>query len=335
MKYKDYYQILGVGRDASQEEIRKAYRKLAAQYHPDRNKDAGAEEKFKEINEANEVLKDPEKRKSYDRFGKDWKHGQTIDPGARGFEGFEFHFGQGGPGGFGGAGASGFSDFFDALFGSGAFGGGAGTAQDDPFFRGAGGGRRVYTNGARGARKGEDITGEITISLEEAVRGTKRAVQLTPASGQGGGPMGTYEVNVPAGVHSGSKIRLGGQGLPGGGGAPAGDMILTVHVAKDPEFEVHHRDIVTAVRVTPWEAALGAKVPVKTLTDGTIRLTIPAGSSTGKTLRLRGKGLPAHGKKHAGDLLVKVEVAVPSELGAKERELFEKLAEESNFDPRG
>jgi curved DNA-binding protein len=317
--FRDYYETLGVPRDASEEDIRKAYRKLARQYHPDVNKEPEAEDRFKEISEAYEVLRDSEKREKYDRFGQNWKAGQDVS-GAQGFEGFEgFDFGggdRGAPGGvrfdFGG-GAGDFSDFFDGMFGARAG------------RRGTGGGFGGFGAGNGFQQRGSDQEATIELTLEEAARGGKRKITL--ADGR------DYEVNIPPGVKDGQRIRLAGEGGPGAGGGERGDLFLRVRLKPDPRFRVEGRDLFTDLPVTASEAALGAEVEVPTLAGGTARVKVPAGSSCGRTLRLKGEGMPGpRGQK--GDLYASVKIEVPKRLTSEERELFERLAEVSKFNPR-
>jgi curved DNA-binding protein len=311
--FRDYYEVLGVPRGASEEEIRASYRKLARTYHPDVNQEPGAEDRFKEISEAYEVLRDPEKREKYDRLGANWKAGQDVS-GAEGFgpgEGFG-GFRRGAPGqGFGdvrmefGEG-NGFSDFFESLFGR------------------AGGSRR--TAGFEGfATRGGDQEATLEISLEEAARGGRRKISL--------GDGRDYEVEIPAGVREGQRIRLAGQGGPAAGNGPPGDLYLRVRIKPDPRFRVEGSNLIVDLPVAAWEAALGATVEVRTL-DGTARVKVPPGSSSGRRLRLRGEGMPEPGGGK-GDLYATVKIVVPKELSDRERELFEQLAEVSEFDPRG
>jgi curved DNA-binding protein len=322
LEYKDYYATLGVKKDASQDDIQKAYRKLARKFHPDVNKAPEAEVKFKEIGEAYEVLKDADKRQKYDQYGSAWKRAQQTGAPPPGWEGIHFDFGDlggmGGMGGQGGFGGGEFSSFFEMLFGGGRRGargagvgfGGQGFGQD---FRGA----------------GNDTEATISLSLEEAVRGGKREITLTdPSTGQ----RKTLSVKIPEGVRAGQRIRLGGQGQPGMGGGPAGDLYLKIEIEPDPRFRVEGSDLHTAVPVAPWEAALGGDAEVQTL-DGNVRVKIPPGSSSGRKIRLRGRGLPqSSGEK--GDLLAEIRIVVPEKLSERERELFEQLAEASGFRAR-
>ena len=312
MEYKDYYAVLGVPKDASQEDIQKAYRKLARKHHPDVNKDAGAEARFKELSEAKEVLGDPEKRKKYDRYGTAWSHAQSHGGAPPpGFEEFHFDFGQGGQG-FSGFdfGGSGFSSFFDMLFGAAAAGRGPQA--------------RAWTS------PGADHEARLDLTLEEAAHGGEREIRLAdPALGQNR----TYRVKIPRGVRSGQRIRLSGRGGEGSGGGKAGDLYLKVGIAPHSRFRLEDGGLAVRVPVTPWEAALGAEIDVPTL-DGPLRVRIPAGSSSGRKIRLRGKGFPA-ADGSASDLLAELHVVVPETLSERERELFQSLSETSNFKPRG
>jgi curved DNA-binding protein len=328
--FRDYYDVLGVPRDASDEDIRRAYRKLARENHPDVNKDPAAEDRFKEVSEAYEVLRDPEKRERYDRLGANWKAGQDVS-GAEGFDFDEFARRQGGGGGgargprgggfedvrfdFGGAGGGdfgggGFSDFFEGLFGGrGAAGGGR---------------RRGGFEGFDGfSGRGVDQEATLELPLEEAASGGRRRISLDGRD---------YEVDIPPGVRDGQRIRLAGEGAPGPGGGPPGDLLLRVRVRPHPRFDVEGSDLFAELPVAPWEAALGATVPMRTL-DGTVRVRVPAGSSSGRRLRLRGEGLP-DGRGGRGDLYATVMIDVPRTLTPEEREAFERLASVSDFDPR-
>lgn len=306
---RDFYDVLGVGRDASADEIRRAYRKLARRYHPDVNKEDGAEERFKEISEAYDVLSDPDKRRQYDRFGPAWR--QVAAGGGAG---------AGGPSGFGGfgAGGPGFSDIRVE------FGEGTDLDLDDLLgsFFGGGSARRTGFGGF--AARGSDHEATLELTLAEAARGGRRSVRL--------GDGRSYEVNVPAGVRDGQRIRLAGEGGQGSGGGPSGDLFLRVALRPDRRFRLAGRDLHTEVAVAPWEAALGATVEVPTL-EGTAKVKVPAGSSSGRRLRLRGQGYP-DAKGGRGDLYASVRIVVPKHLSARERELFEQLAEASSFDAR-
>lgn len=329
VEYKDYYQILGVSRDASQEEISKAFKKLARKYHPDLHPDdKEAEQKFKEVNEAYEVLKDPEKRKRYDQLGANWEHGQNFEP-PPGFENVRFTFG-GRPGGgaeqFGGE----FSDFFETLFGS-IFSEGRGQKRSQ-----AGFGQDFFSARGRGAAsKGEDATATLELSLEEAYQGGKKNVALQErVVGPDGRPRlqnKNLDVNIPPGVSEGSKIRLSGQGSPGARGAQSGDLYLQVKLRPDSRFQVQDKDLVYELSLAPWEAALGTKLEVPTL-EGNVQMKIPAGISSGQKLRLRGRGLGRGSKK--GDQLVQIKIKLPKEMDSREKELWQELAQVSKFRPR-
>ena len=316
VKYKDYYEILGVSRTATQDEIKKAYRKLARKYHPDVSKDADAEQKFKELTEANEVLGDEENRKNYDRLGKNWKNGQEFKP-PPGFKDFHFEFhgpGEGNPSfeDFGGT-----SDFFETLFGDSL---------------GKGGKRTRHR-----AVRGQTHEAEITISLHEAFHGSKKRISLQATEldemGQVQRRQKTYNVAIPAGTTNGSRVRLAGQGGKGHGGGPAGDLFLRVTIARDSKFRIRDRDLEMDLAISPWEAALGSKISVPTM-DGPASLTLPAGVQSGQRLRLRGKGLPIQSGKSTGDLYCIIRIQVPKNLTKKEKELFEELEKSSNFNPR-
>ncbi len=317
VKFQDYYATLGVGRKASPEEIKKAYRKLARKYHPDVNQDKEAEEKFKQINEAYEVLEDPEKRKLYDQLGADWKAGQDFKP-PPGWEDVHFEF-RTGPGAEAFDFGSGFSDFFEILFGSRMRGGGRAT-----------GGRASWV------MRGQDQEAEIEVSLEDAYHGATRTITLQSheidAQGQVRPTVQNLQVKIPPGVTDSTRIRLSGKGGAGMGGGPAGDLYLKVRITPHSRFRVEGHDLLVDVPVTPWEAALGATVEVPVM-DGTVNLKIPAGTQSGQKLRLRGKGLPKKGSER-GDLFARVTIAVPKDLSAKERELFSEMAKVSGFNPR-
>lgn len=331
VKFQDYYETLSVPRNASKDEIQRAYRKLAKQFHPDVNKAPDADKKFKQASEAYEVLSDPDKRQRYDQLGADYKTGQEFNA-PPGWE----HADVGGQGGFNFSGGD-FSDFFEAFFGRGARGQHGGGVNVEDMFENIGGRRGGGKARARRApARGSDVEAQITITLEDACHGAARDITLQPGAGEFGSPR-SLRVKIPPGVTDGSAIRLAGQGQPGEDGAPAGDLLLRITLAPHPRYELvdGSADLITDVKITPWEAALGAKVDVPTL-DGSITLTIPPGASSGQKLRLRGKGMPTRGAKGGdrGDLFVRILIAVPKTLTDEERELFEKLKQASKFDPR-
>src|SRR5258706_7160795 len=346
VQYKDYYQILGVARTSSDAEIKKAFRKLAREYHPDvaKNKKQ-AEEKFKEINEAYEVLGDPAKRKKYDELGANWSSGADFRPppgwesfaggrpaGGRGQRGadHEFHFG-----------GTGFSDFFEQIFGAagrraGGFGGGGFAEAED-----------------LGPERGRDIEGDIMVTLEEVVNGSVRSVSVRRGvpcehcngTGQRAGHVcnvcggtgqvakaETYQVKIPAGVSEGQRLRVPGRGEAGTGGASAGDLFLRVRLAKHPDFEVEDHNLVYEADLAPWEAVLGAEIGVPTL-NGNVNIRIPPGTQAGQKLRVRGRGLPKRDGA-AGDLIVETRVAVTGKVSDEERRLWEGIKSRSSFNPR-
>ncbi len=311
MDFKDYYQTLGVDKGASSDVIQRAYKKLARKFHPDVNQAAGAEDRFKEISEAYEVLKDPKKRRTYDQFGSAYKQAPGGGP-PPGWEGFDF-------GGVGGA--SGFSNFFEGLFGgSGRRGGGGGGFRFD--FGGMGG------RPGAGPSRGQDQEAKLVLGLSEAARGGQHDLSLGDAiSGQ----MRTHKVNIPAGVRTGQRIRLPGRGAVGANGV-AGDLYLKIELKPHPRFRLEGKDLHTTVAVTPWEAALGAEVKVSTL-EGLVTVRIPAGASTGRKIRLRGKGFPS-GKGDPGDLYAEIQIAIPKTLSDEERHLYQELAKVSTFRAR-
>ena len=346
VQFKDYYEVLGVPRTATDDEVKKAFRKLARKYHPDvaKNKKE-AEEKFKEINEAYEVLSDPAKRKKYDELGPNWKQGAEFRP-PPGWENFG-QFGGGAGGGPGGGhqhyefrfGGTGFSDFFEQLFG-GMGRGGAGRGFSEADLEGY-------------VERGRDIEGDIMVTLDEAVRGSIRSVSLQRAvtyehcGGTGmrakhvcnvcGGTgqvrrTETYQVRIPAGVSEGQRLRIAGRGESGSGGAAAGDLFLRVRLAKHPDFEVEGQNLVYEAALAPWEAVLGGQISVPTL-SGRVNIKVPPGTQNGQRLRLRGHGLPQKGGSRS-DLFVKVAIEVPTNMTDRERSLWEQLARESNFNPR-
>lgn len=329
MKYLDYYAVLGVPRDASAEAIKKAYRKLARQYHPDVNKSSGAEARFKEINEANEVLSDPEKRKRYDALGANWKSGQdfTPPPGWGGFEGA-----SSGPGGirfeFGGGGGD-FSDFFSALFGDLGGAGRAARGRRNPF-AGFGGFPGGAEDEADFTPRGQDFEANLALSIEELFSREPKSITLqVPGLRPDGSPAReskTFQVRIPPGATDGTRIRLSGQGEAGG------NLYLNLRVAPHPVFQLHGHDLDQTLALAPWEAVLGAKVRIPTL-EGPATLTIPPGTQGGARLRLGGRGLPDK-RGSRGDLFVNIRIAIPDHPTAKERALFEQLAKESTFHPR-
>lgn len=322
MHYKDYYAVLGVAREASREEIQKAYRKLARKYHPDVNKETGAEAKFKEIAEAYEVLKDPDKRAKYDRYGSAWKAAQQRGGAPPpGFEEFSFDFGpfgfEGGgfeAGGPGMGGAEGFSSFFEMLFGS------EGPTRTTWSWRGA-------PSGFEQPSPAGDEEATLSLTLEEAARGGERQLTLSDATGG----QRTLTVRIPAGVKDGQRIRLAGQAGQRGAGA-RGNLYLKVRLLPHPVFRFEDGQLVTSLPVTPWEAALGAEADVPTLA-GPVRIRIPPHSSSGRRIRLRGKGYPRP-REEAGDLIAELRVVVPQELSEAETELYRRLGELSTFEPR-
>jgi curved DNA-binding protein len=322
VEYKDYYATLGVSKQATPEDIQKAYRKLARKYHPDVNRDADAEAKFKEINEAHEVLKDAEKRAKYDRFGSAWKQAQSTGTPPPGFEDIFSAFSPGGAerrGGFG-FGGEGFSSFFDLLFGSGFGATGAGP----------GGPRVSWTTGPGMPRPGgADHEARISLSLEDAAQGGEKELTLTDP---GTGRRRTLRVKIPKGIRPGQKIRLAGQGGAGPAGGAKGNLYLSVELIPDSRFRLEGSDLHATLPVTPWEAALGGQARIPTL-SGEVTVKIPPGSSSGRKIRLRGRGYPSAGGA-TGDLLAEIKIVVPQKLSKQEKELFERLAAESKYEAR-
>ncbi|MEX2524408.1 MAG: DnaJ C-terminal domain-containing protein [Gammaproteobacteria bacterium] len=312
MAFKDYYKILGVDRDADADSIRKAYRRLARKYHPDVSKEADAEDRFKELQEAYEVLRDPEKRQAYDRFGEHWKAGMEQGAAAAG--------GAGGPGGgthyqyedISPEDVAGFEEFINSVFGDRGFGGGY--------------------QGRRSRQRGSDEHARLTLTLEEAFKGTTRTISFDVVEPDKNGRLQkrtkTLNVTIPAGVIEGQRIRLAGQGQPGLD--EPGDLYIEVHIQPHRDYTLKGRDIYVDVPVTPWEAALGEKVTVKT-PGGNVKLTIPAGSQGGQKLKLSGRGVPG---KPAGDLYAVLQVIVPKPRNDAERELYRKMAEAMPMNPR-
>jgi len=318
VEFKDYYDVLGVDRDASGEEIKKAFRKLAHQYHPDVAKDkTTGEAKFKEINEANEVLSDPEKRRKYDQLGANWNHPERQPaPPQGGFDGgyeeaSEFHFD-----------GTGFSDFFEQFFGSRG--------------RPSGGFGRTRGDGMRGgtvAQHGQDIEADILVTLDEILHGSMRTIHLQrsdPRTGQS--VTQTLRVKIPPGVREAQLIRLAGKGQEGIGGGDSGNLYLRVKFAQHPDFRVRGADLYYDLDLAPWEAVLGTTVDIPTL-DGTVSLKIPAGTMAERQLRLREKGLPTSDGTR-GDLYAVVSIRVPAHLTPEQKVLWEQLATQSMFNPR-
>jgi curved DNA-binding protein len=296
MQFKDYYDILGVKPEATDAEIKSAYRKLARKFHPDVSKESGAEEKFKAANEAYEALKDPAKRRAYDQLrARGYRPGEEFQPPP--------HFGEGSDFNFSDAGEEGFSDFFESLFGRG----------------GARGGRPA------GPRRGRDVQARIDIPLATAFSGSRERITL-----RDGGADRTLEVKIPAGILPGQQIRLAGQGSPGTQNGPAGDLLLEVGVRADERFHLEGRDIYLTLPIAPWEAALGATITVATL-GGDVELKIPAGSDSGKRMRLRGRGMPG---RSPGDQFVTLEIHAPAAESDAQRKLYEQMAEVFEFDLR-
>ena len=305
MQFKDYYKILGVAKGAGQDEIKSAFRKLARKHHPDVAKPEDkerAESRFKEINEAYEVLGDPEKRQKYDTLGADWDRPQPppgwrqrASGGGGGFpQGEDFEFNVGG---------TGFSDFFEAFFGSGG-------RHANPFSSGR----------AAGSRQGVDVEADLMVTLEEALKGARRKISLQ----RGGGEVQSYEITIPAGVRAGQRIRLAGQGEPGMRGGPTGDLYLNVRLAPHPEFRLEGADLIHELEVEPWKAVLGTEALVPTM-EGSARLKIPAGSQPGQRFRLRSRGMPKE-KGERGDLYIVLTLEIPRTLTARQRELWEALS---------
>lgn len=317
MQYKDYYKILGLARDATPDAIKKAYRSLARKYHPDVSKEKNAEERFKEVAEAYEVLKDADKRAAYDRLGT-YQPGQDFRPppgweGGMGSRGFHFSTGGGG-----GSDGMDFSDFFSELFGGGAARGGTRRRQE-------------------AQREGQNVEATVELSLEQAMSGTEAKFQVVvpepDASGHLRRATREIKVRIPKGVTQGKVLRVPGKGGRGLAGGRDGDLFLTIHISPHALFRPEGRDLYLDVPVTPWEAALGAAVEIPT-PEGHARLRIPAGVRAGQKLRLAGKGLPGAGDDPAGDLLAVLQIAVPPKPSEREKALLEELAKASDFNPR-
>lgn len=309
MEYKDYYAILGVARSATQDEIKRSYRKLARKYHPDVSQQADAEARFKELGEAYEVLKDPEKRAAYDQLGSNWKAQQDFRPPPEWGAGFEFH---GGPGG---GGQHDFSDFFETLFGQASGSGGRGRS-------------RGFQS------QGEDHHAKILIDLEDSYRGGSRSISLKVPELTGDGHVvtrnRTLKVNIPKGVRQGQQIRLSGQGATGMGGGRAGDLYLEVGFNPHRYYRVEGSDVYLDLPLAPWEAALGASIKVPT-PSGVVDMKIPANSPAGKKLRIKGRGIPS---RTPGDLYVVLQIVLPSSDDDKARNIYQQMREEVEFNPR-
>jgi curved DNA-binding protein len=317
VQFRDYYETLGVPKTATTDDVRKAFRKLARLYHPDVAKDKKtAEEKFKQINEAYEILSDPAKREKYDRMGADWQRYEQSGAGAgpsapgggarpRRRAGSEFDFG-----------GTGYSDFFEQFFGAGSSRRGGGSA----------GGFDFFTQGSAGAERGADVEADISVTLEEALRGSRRPISLRRVDASGNQKTETYEVKIPAGVHEGQRIRLRSRGEAGSGGGESGDLFLRVRLAAHADFRVEAGgDLYHDLDVAPWDAVLGCEVSVPTL-EAPVKLKIPPGSQVGQRFRLRGRGLPSKTPGGRTDLYVQLGVTLPEHLTQRERELWEELA---------
>jgi curved DNA-binding protein len=310
VQFRDYYETLGVSKTATADEIRSAFRKLARKYHPDVAKDKkAAEEKFKQINEAYEVLSDPEKRKKYDQLGENWNQPGGFQPppqwGEAQLGGGVYRYGDGQGGVEFEFNGTGFSDFFEAFFG-----GGRGQSAFGGF------GRRQA-----GAERGNDVEADIMVPLEEALHGSTRTVSVRRA---GSNKVETYQVKIPRGVREGQRIRLAGQGEAGERGGKSGDLFLRVRLARHPDFTVEGSDLIHEVKIAPWQAVLGTEVTVPTL-EGNVRLKIPPGTQPGQRFRLRERGLPSSSGKR-GDLYVEVQMAIPKKVTEKEKEIWSELA---------
>lgn len=325
VEFKDYYATLEVARDASDDEIKKAFRKLARKHHPDVAEDKkNAEEKFKAINEAYEVLSDPEKRQTYDRLGPNWRDGSDsggppppqshAQAGGSGAD-QEFHFG-----------GTGFSDFFEQYFSGGS-------RYGFPHAEGAGFDAGSAQSGQR-ARRGGDIEGDLLVTLMEAMHGTVRPISMQTVNRQTGQvETQEFQVRIPPGATDGRRIRVPAHGAPGQGGGPPGDLFLRVRHATHPDFTSREADIFHELDVAPWEAVLGAETVVPTL-DGSIKLRIPAHSENGQKLRVKNRGLPKGKTGERGDFYVVLKVQLPTTLSNDERALWEKLRDTSTFRPR-
>ncbi|HUW38557.1 MAG TPA: DnaJ C-terminal domain-containing protein [Rhodocyclaceae bacterium] len=309
MEFKDYYQTLGVARNATQDDIKRAYRKLARKYHPDVSKESDAEARFKELGEAYAVLKDPEKRVAYDQMGSQWQAGQDFQPPPGWDAGFEFSGPDAGPGD-----GAGFSDFFETLFGRQ--------------------GRGAQAHRAGMHAQGQDHHAKVLIDLQDAYRGARRSISLRMPALDAQGRVAVQErkldVSIPRGIRAGQHLRLAGQGGPGLGEGPAGDLYLEIEFKPHPLFRVDGRDVYLALPLAPWEAALGAAVTAPT-PEGPVQLTVPPGSAAGRKLRLKGKGIPG---KPPGDLYAVLAIALPPADSEAAKDAWRTLAKTFDFNPR-
>ncbi len=318
VKFRDYYEVLDVERDASQDEIRKNFRKLARKYHPDVAEDKEtADEKFKELNEAYEVLGDAEKRRTYDALGPGWEHGNdfapppggpdsAFTPGGGAYSSARYHFG----------GSTGFSDFFETLFGSRTAG--------DPFGAFAGTAGRSDRSHSRRPTRGSDVETDLLVKLDEVMHGAERQIRLRRPLGTGIGKDTIVKVHIPQGISEGQLIRCAGLGEPGVNGGQPGDLFLRVRLERHPDFEVIGSDLQMEIAVPPWDSVLGSTIPIRTL-HGPLQLKVPKGTQPGTRLRVKGKGLPEHGGKF-GDLYLNMQIRLPEELDREEQRLWEALA---------
>ena len=312
VQFRDYYEILGVDKSSSQDEVKRAFKKLARKHHPDVAKDQDdSEDRFKEINEAYEVLGDEEKRKKYDTLGPNWENAQ----GPGGFPGgggqYDYHF----------DGSTGFSDFFESMFGGGAGGG-------DPFGGYGGGGPRRSNR----PMAGQNIEADILVRIEEIMTGSTREIRLARPSHDGPAKKSTIRVKIPKGIGAGQSIRCAGLGYPGENGGPSGDLFLRVRIERHPHYKASGKDLNSELVLAPWEAVLGASVKVPT-PHGDVKLRVKSGTQPGTLMRLGGKGLPK-GSSGFGDLFLTIVLALPEEADDAEKKLWEELGEKSSFSPR-